>query len=59
VKCAPCAATDDAIAQRVTGAMYSYDGEAHRGLFALPLYLRRTLQDETRVITVANPIFMY
>mmetsp|Transcript_25284 Transcript_25284/g.46645 ORF Transcript_25284/g.46645 Transcript_25284/m.46645 type:complete len:239 (+) Transcript_25284:88-804(+) len=36
-----------------------YDGEAHRGLFALSKPLREAIKSDKRVMTEANPIFMY
>jgi len=36
-----------------------YDGITHRGLFSLPKYVRVGLAAESRVITEADPIFMY
>ena len=40
-------------------ALGLYDGEAHRGLFALSKPLRRSIQSDERIMTLENPIFMY
>mmetsp|Transcript_25027 Transcript_25027/g.39578 ORF Transcript_25027/g.39578 Transcript_25027/m.39578 type:complete len:355 (-) Transcript_25027:1269-2333(-) len=51
---------DDALTARCTGGeLRFYDGTAHAGIFGLPKYLRKYLEDDTRVITVDNPVFMY
>lgn len=36
-----------------------YDGEVHRGLFSLSKPLRQAVQADKRIMTAANPIFMY
>jgi len=36
-----------------------YDGVSHRRLFALSKPLREAMKTDTRVMTVANPVFMY
>ena len=43
-------------ARGVQGLVY-YDGVAHRGLFGLPLYIRRAMQAEERLITRDNPLY--
>ncbi len=48
---------DRRIAARLTSALAYYDGTAHRGLFALPKYVREALAAETRVITEADPLY--
>ena len=48
---------DRRIAARLTSELAYYDGTAHRGLFALPKYVRQALAGETRVITDAEPLF--
>jgi len=40
-------------------ALELYDGESHRGLFALSKPLRRSIQSDERIMTLENPIFMY
>ena len=47
------------IADRVSGNLRSYDGITHRGLFSLPLRLRRKLSRSKKVITDASPIAVY
>jgi len=47
------------IAARVNGKLRSYDGIAHRGLFSLPLRLRRKLSRSRKVITDASPIAVH
>lgn len=36
-----------------------YDGVSHRRLFALSKPLREAMKSDERIMTVANPIFMY
>ena len=36
-----------------------YDGIAHRAMFALSKPLRREMTKDQRIMTKANPIFMY
>lgn len=36
-----------------------YDGNTHQGLFALPKYVRLTLEAETRIITEKNPLVVF
>jgi len=47
------------ISDRVSGRLRSYDGIAHRGLFSLPLRLRRKLGRSRRIITDASPIAVH
>ena len=58
-----CAADVDAdIAARVKGgaaALRFYDGVSHGGIFGLSKPIRASLAAETRIITIANPVFMY
>ena len=35
-----------------------YDGETHVGLFNLPKYLRKSLQKDSRIITISNPLYV-
>jgi len=51
--------TDALIAKRITGDLYFYDGESHRGNFNLAKHIRAALQAETRVMTIADPVFMF
>ncbi len=48
---------DRRIAARLTSALAYYDGVAHRGMFALPKYVRESLAAETRLITDADPLY--
>jgi len=53
---------DKLIEQQIEGGadiLKAYDGDAHKGLFALTKALRKMLQNDTRVMTRANPVFMY
>ena len=50
---------DDCLAARGVSGLRFYDGEAHPGLFSLPRFLRRALEDEDRVITEERPLFVY
>jgi spermidine synthase len=47
------------ISDRVNGRLGCYDGIAHRGLFSLPLRLRRKLSRSRRIITDASPIAVH
>jgi len=47
------------MADRVSGKLRSYDGIAHRGLFSLPLRLRRKLSRSRRIVTDASPIAVH
>ena len=49
---------DRRIAHRVAGELRSYDGIAHRGMFAVPKFLRGAVDAETRVITWEEPLFV-
>lgn len=54
--------TDARIASRLEGgadALRFYDGVTQRGVFGLPKSFRKTFVDETRHMTMANPVFMY
>jgi len=50
--------TDIRIAKRVSGELRSYDGVAHRGMFAVPKFLREAVAAERRVITRDEPLFV-
>ena len=50
---------DRRLADRLTGDLRYYDGVTHRGIFALPKYLRKALAEEQRIITRENPLFVY
>ena len=48
---------DRRLSERLQRSLRYYDGTTHQGLFALPKYLRQGLEEETRLITRANPVF--
>ncbi|MFC2040532.1 polyamine aminopropyltransferase [Chloroflexota bacterium] len=50
---------DTRIAKRSLTDLIFYDGTTHRGMFALPRYLRMAMAAQTRIITDANPLFSY
>ena len=52
------AEVDRRLAGRAGPDLRFYDGITHAGMFALPLYLRRGLEAETRVITRDDPLFV-
>ena len=49
---------DRRLAERCMSDLRFYDGTTHLGMFALPRYLRRGLEAETRVITSDGPLFV-
>ena len=49
---------DAAIAQRINKPLRHYDGETHRGMFALPKFLRQGIEAETRINRDDHPVFM-
>jgi len=54
-------AIDERIAGRFDGkdVLKFYDGATHRGMFGLSKPIRQGLEKEQRIITVADPVFMY
>lgn len=50
--------TNQMIQERITGTLRFYDGASHLGLFGVSKCIRSNLANETRVITVENPVFM-
>lgn len=52
-------ATDAAVAAKINGALRHYDGDSHLHMFNLIKTVRDGIEGETRVITIANPVFMY
>ena len=50
---------DRRIASRITRTLRFYDGLTHRGMFALPKYLRQKMEREKRIITDKEPLFIY
>ena len=51
------AEVDARIAMRLAGELRYYDGEAHLGMFHLPKYARQAFEQETRLITRAQPLY--
>ena len=49
---------ESAIARRVNKELRHYDAETHRGMFALPKYLRQGMAEETRINRDDAPVFM-
>lgn len=49
---------NDAISRRIDGQLGHYDAETHRGMFALPKYLREGMGREAKVNRDAHPVFM-
>ena len=49
---------DSAIATRVDKSLRHYDSETHRGMFALPKFLREGIAAETRINRDDAPVFM-
>ena len=50
------AEVDRRIAERIEGRLGYWDGETHTHAFSLPKHVRRALEQQTRVITDANPL---
>lgn len=50
---------DRRIAARVKGDLRFYDGITHRGMFSVPKYLRRAVAADRRIITRADPLFVF
>ena len=49
---------DASIARRINKELRHYDGETHRGMFALPKFLRQGIANETRINRDDQPVFM-
>ena len=49
---------ESAIARRVNKKLRHYDAETHRGMFALPKFLREGIAGETRINRDDAPVFM-
>ena len=45
------------LAERGVTSLRFYDGLTHQGIFALPKYVRASLEKEERLITSENPVF--
>jgi spermidine synthase len=50
---------DKRIKARGLKGLKFYDGETHRGMFALPKYIREAMAKQTRVITDKKPLYLY
>jgi spermidine synthase len=50
---------DSRIADRAIKGLKFYDGETHRGMFALPKYIREALAKQKRIITDKKPLYLY
>jgi hypothetical protein len=50
--------TDELIAKRIKGELKFLDGVAHLGLFGIAKWLRDAIDNEQRIMTVDNPVFM-
>jgi hypothetical protein len=54
---------DERLKERVgaeaAAALHFFDGSSHAHLMNLPKTIRKILNDETRLFTVEQPIFMY
>jgi spermidine synthase len=53
------AEVDATIEARITGDLRFMDGVAMKGILGVPKSARKALAEETRVMTVADPVFMY
>jgi spermidine synthase len=49
---------DRRIADRVKGSLGYWDGETHQHAFSLPLFIRRAIDAQTRVVTDAHPLIV-
>lgn len=36
-----------------------YDGQTHKGIMALPKMTRKALENDKRIMTIENPVFMF
>jgi spermidine synthase len=50
---------DNRIKSRALNGLKFYDGVTHRGMFALPLYIRQAMEAQTRIITDKKPLYLY
>ena len=55
----PLAGIDSKISSRIKEGLRFYDGLTHRGLFTLPKTLREAIDEEERIITEQEPLFIY
>lgn len=58
-KVLPVEEIDDRIKQRGLSSLRFYDGLTHRGMFSLPLYIRNALTAQQKIITDAEPLYLY
>jgi spermidine synthase len=47
------------ISRRSLKALKLYDGTTHHGMFSLPLFLRKALASQSRLITDEEPLYLY
>jgi spermidine synthase len=50
---------NDCISQRSLTSLRFYDGLTHQGIFSLPLYIRKALAGQRRIITDEDPLYLY
>lgn len=50
---------DDMLTKCMTDELGYYDGLSHKRMFALPKTLRTVIKMDTRIMTKANPVFMF
>jgi spermidine synthase len=50
---------DGRISARGPAGLGFYDGISHRGMFSLPVYLRKALSEQARLITDNEPLYIY
>jgi spermidine synthase len=50
---------DSRISVRSLKGLKLYDGVTHRGMFSLPLYIRKALAAQKRIITDKKPLYLY
>ncbi|MFH1258551.1 MAG: polyamine aminopropyltransferase [Elusimicrobiota bacterium] len=50
---------DQRMEKRIGEKLNFYDGYTHHGLFRIPRYLRKILQEEKKMITQKKPLFFY
>ncbi len=51
-------AVDRLVTERVSGALAYWDGVTHQHAFALPKFIRRAIEAQTRVVTDAHPLIV-
>jgi spermidine synthase len=47
------------ISQRSLANLKLYDGTTHQGMFSLPLFLRKALENQSRLISDDEPLYLY